>query len=147
VGWVIAGMGLMGAAAMLWTARHSDRTGERTLHIVVPMVLMAAGYVVGGMTRQPLLGMAAFAVTVIAYNAAQGPVLTLPSTFLTGRTAAIGYAAMNTIGIAGGFLGPVWMGWARDLTGDYQRGLLLLAVPSLMAAGLIWGLSKVRARA
>ena len=146
VGWLIAGMGLLGAAAMLWTARHSDRQGERTMHIVVPSLLMAAGFVVGGMTRHPLLGVAAFTVTVIAYNAAQGPVLTLPSTFLTGRTAAIGYAAMTAVGIAGGFLGPVGMGWARDLTGDYQRGLLLLAVPSVVAAGLIWGLARVGRR-
>jgi len=142
VGWLIAAMGLAGAVAMLGTALHSDRSGERTMHIIVPCLLMAAGFVVGGLTRQPLAGVAAFTLTVMAYNAAQGPVLTLPATFLTGRTAAIGYAAMTAIGIGGGFLGPAGMGWARDLTGDYQRGLLLLAVPSVLAAGLIWWLSR-----
>jgi ACS family tartrate transporter-like MFS transporter len=144
VGWLIAGMGVLGAVAMLGTARHSDRSGERTMHIVVPCVLMGAGYCVGGLTRQPLLGVAAFAIASMAYNAAQGPVLMLPSTFLTGRTAAVGYATINMIGIGGGLLGPVWMGWARDLTGDYQRGLLLLAVPSVVAAGLIWWLERNR---
>ena len=33
---------------------------------------------------------------------------------------------MNTIGILGGFVGPHWMGFARDLTGNYQRGLLTM---------------------
>ena len=140
VGWLIAAMGLLGAVGMLVTASSSDRTGERTGHIIVPCLVMGAAYALGGLTREPWLGVAAFSVAVVAYNAAQGPVLTLPASFLTGRTAAIGYAAMTAIGIGGGFLGPVWMGWARDLTGDYQRGLLLLAVPSAVAAALIWRL-------
>ncbi len=140
VGWMVAGMGLLGAGAMLWTARHSDRNGERTLHIVVPVLLMGCAYMVGGATRQPAFGVAAFTLAVVAFNAAQGPWLTLPASFLTGRRAAVAYATVNMIGIGGGFLGPVWMGWARDLTGDYQRGLMLLAVPSAVAAGLMLAL-------
>ncbi len=50
---------------------------------------------------------------------------------------AAGIAAMNTVGIVGGFIGPYWMGVAKDLTGDYQRGLLTLTIPTLIAAGLI----------
>ena len=34
------------------------------------------------------------------------------------------------------------MGWARDLTGGYQRGLLTLAAPCVLAAGLIALLGK-----
>ena len=142
VGWAIAGMGLLGAAAMLATASHSDRSGERTWHVAGPCLLMAAGYVVGGATTAAWVAVPAFALTVIAYNAAQGPVLALPAEFLTGRTSAIGYAAITAIGIPGGFLGPYWMGHARDLTGDYQRGLLTLAVPSALAAGIVWWLGR-----
>ncbi len=144
VGWLIAGMGVMGAGAMLWNARSSDRSGERTWHIVVPCLLMGAGFLVGGLTRDPWLAIPAFALTIAGYNAAQGPVLTLPATFLTGRAAAIGYAAITGIGVAGGFVGPYWMGRARDFTGDYQRGLLTLAVPSVLAAGLMFLLSRRR---
>ena len=43
---------------------------------------------------------------------------------------------MNTIGILGGFVGPYWMGIAKDLTGDYRRGLLTMAVPMLVGAGI-----------
>ncbi len=146
IGWTIAAMGLAGAVGMLATSESSDRSGERTWHIVVPMLAMAAAYAVGGLTRQPWLGLAALTAGVVAYNCAQGPVLTLPSTFLTGRTSAIGYAAMTAIGIGGGFLGPAWMNWARQLTGDYQRGLLLLAVPSIVAGGLILWLKRIQGR-
>ena len=141
VGWLIAGMGVVGAIAMLANAWSSDRRGERTGHILVPCVLMAAGFLVGGLTRDPWIAIPAFALTIVGYNAAQGPVLTLPSTFLTGRASAIGYAAITAVGIAGGFIGPYWMGWARDFTGDYQRGLLTLALPSGLAAGLVWWLA------
>ncbi len=141
-GWLIAGMGLLGAAAMLLTAERSDRTGERRLHILVPCVLMAAGFVAGGLTAHAWLAIPAFTLTVVAYNAAQGPVLTLPATFLRGRSSAIGYAAITAIGIPGGFLGPYWMGVAREVTGNYQRGLLTLAIPSALAAVLIQVLGR-----
>jgi len=55
--------------------------------------------------------------------------------FLKGRAAAAGIALMNTIGILGGFVGPYWMGIAKDLTGNYRRGLLTMAVPMLVGAG------------
>jgi ACS family tartrate transporter-like MFS transporter len=142
VGWLIAAFGLMGAVAMLLGAMHSDRTGERSWHVRVPMLLMGTGFVVGGLTHHALLAVAAFALTVICYNAAQGPALALPSAFLSGRTSAIGYAAMNMIGMCGGFVGPYWMGRARDLTGGYQRGLLTLALPSFATAVFISLLRK-----
>jgi ACS family tartrate transporter-like MFS transporter len=44
---------------------------------------------------------------------------------------------MNTIGILGGFVGPYWMGIAKDLTGNYQRGLLTMAPPMLTAAAIM----------
>jgi ACS family tartrate transporter-like MFS transporter len=145
-GAIIAVMGLFGAAAMLLVAWNSDHTGERSLHIAIPCLLMAGGYIVGALTRNPVVAVLAFGLTVVCYSAAQGPVLTLPSTFLRGRSSAIGYAAVVAIGIPGGFLGPYWMGWARQLTGDYQRGLLTLAIPSALAALMIFILSRFRSR-
>ena len=142
VGTLIAEIGLLGAVAMLLTAASSDRTGERTFHIAIPCLLMAAGFVVGSLSHAPLIAIPAYALTVLAYNAAQGPALTLPSIFLTGRISAIGYATINMIAIGGGFIGPYWMGRARDITGNYQRGLLTLAIPCILAAGLLFLVSR-----
>jgi MFS transporter, ACS family, tartrate transporter len=144
VGAILAVLGLFGAAAMLLTAAHSDSTGERSFHIIIPCLVMAAGFVVGALTHHSLLAVCAFAVTVVAYPAMQGPVLMLPSTFLSGRSSAIGYAAVVAIGIPGGVIGPIWMGWARQLTGDYQRGLLTLAIPSAIAGGIIFLLGRLQ---
>jgi ACS family tartrate transporter-like MFS transporter len=46
------------------------------------------------------------------------------------------------IGILGGFIGPYWMGLAKDFTGDYQHGLLTLTVPCLAAAGLTFAVRR-----
>jgi ACS family tartrate transporter-like MFS transporter len=140
-------MGLLGAVAMIVNARHSDRSGERYWHIILPFSLIACGYAVGGLTKLPWLGVPGFALAVISYSALQGPLLSLPSTFLKGKSMAAGIAAMNTIGMLGGFLGPYWMGFAKDLTGDYQHGLLTLTIPTLVAASLIllmrWNAEKI----
>jgi len=137
VGFLIAAMGVLGAVGMIVNARHSDRGGERYWHIIIPFVLIAFGYAVGGLSTLPWLGVPAFAVAVISHSSLQGPLLSLPSTFLKGKTMAAGIAAMNTIGMLGGFLGPYWMGIAKDLTGNYQHGLLTLTIPTLIAAALI----------
>jgi ACS family tartrate transporter-like MFS transporter len=136
VGFLIALVGLLGALAMLLNARHSDRSGERYWHVAVPFVVMAAAFAVGGLSSVAWVAVPALSMTVIANSALQGPNLSLPATFLKGKSMAAGIAAMNMIGMLGGFIGPYWMGYAKDLTGDYQRGLVTLAIPSLIAAGI-----------
>jgi ACS family tartrate transporter-like MFS transporter len=81
--------------------------------------------------------MSAVAFVTVSYNSMQGPFWALPASFFKGRSAAAGIAAVNTLGITGGFLGPYWMGIAKDLTGNYQRGLITLGFPMLAAAGIM----------
>jgi ACS family tartrate transporter-like MFS transporter len=137
VGFLIAVIGLLGGLAMLLNALHSDRTGERYWHIIIPILLITAGFAVGGLSVNPWLAVPALAVTVIGQSAFQGPSLAMPASFLKGKSLAAGIGAMNTIAILGGFLGPYLMGVAKDLTGDYQRGLLMLTIPSLIGAGIM----------
>jgi ACS family tartrate transporter-like MFS transporter len=72
----------------------------------------------------------------------QGPLWALPGTFFTGRSAAAGIAAMNMVGILGGFLGPYMMGIAKDLTGTYQRGLSLASIVWVIACLLMFFVYK-----
>jgi ACS family tartrate transporter-like MFS transporter len=141
-GFLVAGFGLAGTAAMLLNAAHSDRRGERLLHCVVPCIVMAAGYVTASLTHTPWIMVAALAASFIATNAMQGPALSVPMQFLAGRAAAAGIAAMNMIAIFSGFAGPYWMGLMRDATGSYQLGLRGLAIPSLGAAAIMFALTQ-----
>ena len=75
---------------------------------------------------------------VVADMSMQGPLWSIATRFLEGRAAAAGIAVINTIGVLGGFVGPYWMGIAKDLTGNYRRGLLTMAVPMLVGAGIMF---------
>jgi MFS transporter, ACS family, tartrate transporter len=137
VGFVIAGFGLLGGLGMVLNGMHSDRTGERYLHIAIPTLLMAAASIVGGLTVVPVLAIPAYAIIFIVVSVTAGPTWVIPSSFLTGKSAAAGIATVNAIAILGGFVGPYWMGLAKDFTGNYQTGLLTLAIPSLAGAAIV----------
>ncbi len=137
VGFTVAALGILGALALVLNGQHSDRTSERYMHMVVPCLLIAAAFVVAGVSVQPLLAIPAYAMIFVAFNATAGPSWAIPSTFLTGKSAAAGIATANTIAIIGGFVGPYWMGLAKDFTGNYQRGLLTLSIPSVVAAAIL----------
>ena len=146
VGLLIAAFGLAGAAAMLLNGAHSDRSGERTFHCVVPCTIMAAGYLSASYVSAPWFVVSALATSFIAFMAMQGPALAVPTQFLAGRAAAAGIAAMNTITMFSGFIGPYWMGVTKDATGNYWLGLRGLVVPSVAAALVMLLLTRSLAR-
>ncbi|HWG20006.1 MAG TPA: MFS transporter [Terracidiphilus sp.] len=138
IGYILALSNLLGAAAMLLNGMHSDRSGERYWHVIVPCFLMAGSLVLCGTSSAPYVVVPGFAALILANSAMQGPLWSLPATFLQGRPAATGIAAINTISIFGAFLGPYWMGVARDITGTFERGLLTMAIPMLIATAIMF---------
>ncbi len=146
VGYLVACFGVAGAAGMLFGGVDSDRTGDRALHCIVPCCVMAAGYLVASFARPPWLVIAALGISFVAFNSLQGPALAVPTQFLAGRAAAAGIAAMNTITMFSGFVGPYWMGVMKDRTGSYWLGLRGLMVPSLLAATAMFVLTRSLAR-
>ena len=142
VGTLIAAFGLFGAASMLFGGANSDRTGDRALHCIVPCCVMAAGYFVASYGSPGWLVVVALGTSFVAFMALQAPALALPTQFLAGRAAAAGIAAMNTITMFSGFIGPYWMGRMKDATGNYNLGLRGLIVPSLTAALVMFLLTR-----
>jgi len=150
VGYIIAILSLLGAAAMLLNAIYSDRVQRRTpdsnypryMHIIPWAFLISVGFFACGLSTNPISVVAAIGTIIIAYNAMQGPLWALPGSFFQGRSAAAGIATMNMIGMIGGFLGPYFVGFAKDLTGNYQRGLLLMSIPMLIGAAIMFYLRR-----
>ena len=145
VGWLVSGAGLLGAAAMLGNAAHSDRTGERRWHVALPFLVMVVAFAVSGLLRTPVVVVAGLTVASVCNVGLQSPMIAVPGSFLKGRSMAAGIAAMNTVGMMGGFIGPWAMGVVKDHTGEYRLGLVALVVPSLVGAALVLTL-RVRAR-
>jgi ACS family tartrate transporter-like MFS transporter len=155
VGFIIAALSILGAAAMLGNAAYSDRiqrrapntTYARYMHIIPWGLLLSFGFLACGLSATSLATIASLGLLIIAYNAMQGPLWSLPASFFQGRSAAAGIATVNMIGMIGGFLGPYFIGFAKDLTGDYQRGLLLMSLPMLFGVAIMFHLrADVRRR-
>nr|WP_268807260.1 MFS transporter [Bryocella elongata] len=148
VGSLVVWIGVAGASLMLLNGIHSDRNGERRWHIVAPLLIMGALLLLagGGLRLHGWLAALALGAGVAAYSSFQGPMLSLPITIFSGEAAAVGMAAINMCGIAGGFVFPYLMGWLRERTGGYAAGVSVLAVPCALAAVIIAVLLKPSSR-
>ena len=70
----------------------------------------------------PVWTMVFLSVAIAGVMAARPPFWTLPTEFLSGRKAAAGIAAIDSIGNLGGFFGPTLIGYAREITGSFTWG-------------------------
>jgi ACS family tartrate transporter-like MFS transporter len=139
VGLLIALSGGLGAVAMVLVAMHSDRTRERRWHILVPCVLIAGLLLFAGSNLHGTAAAGALLVTAVAYMAMQGPLMTVITEVCCGEAAALAIATINMCGILGGFAGPSYMGWMRELTGSFAAAVGGLCVPWMVAVGcLVW---------
>jgi ACS family tartrate transporter-like MFS transporter len=84
-------------AMVIW-ARHSDRTGERTWHVVAPCLLAAAGLAFAGNAAGVVAVVLALTIVNIGISSAKPPLWSMPTMFLSGSAAAAGIATINSIG-------------------------------------------------
>jgi ACS family tartrate transporter-like MFS transporter len=128
-------IGVAGVAGMLANGWHSDRTGERYVHSAAPLVVVAAGFAmiaIGG----PAWTLSGLVTVAIAINAFLPAFWCIPSAMFTGTAAAAAIALINSIGNLGGYLGPTLLGKAKDATGSYSTGMLILGGLALAAAAM-----------
>src|SRR5690349_5493683 len=78
------------AVGMILVGRSSDRSGERFLHIAIPSVIGALGFIATGMISAPMAAMIALSVAAVGDYSTRGPLWALPGKFLPGSAAAAG---------------------------------------------------------
>ncbi|MEU8901181.1 MFS transporter [Nocardia sp. NPDC048505] len=143
-GLIVAVPFAIGGVVMVLWSRHSDRTGERVWHVALPAVVGAVSIPLALYLDSPLLVMAAVTINAIGVFCALPVFWYLPSTFLSGVTAAAGIALINSIGNLSGFGAPFVTGWLLDLTGNPRAGLWVVGAVMLLAAALVVVLSQQR---
>lgn len=126
IGWLNSAPSFVAAGAMIVWARNSDHTLERTWHSAIPCLAACVGCAWAGYTTAALGVILALTLVNIGVNASKGPLLAMPSIFLSGASAAAGIALINSIGNLGGFIGPLVVGWVKDRWGSYAGGLYLV---------------------
>ena len=135
IGFVSAIPNLVAAMAMIIVGAHSDRTGERCLHIAAISAVSALGFLGCALVRSPVLAVIFLSLAAGGISA-HGPFWPLPSMFLTGAAAAGGIALINALAALSGFAGPYAVGLLTGASGDFRNGLLLLAFVPLAGMAL-----------
>jgi ACS family tartrate transporter-like MFS transporter len=146
IGLLVGVIGLLSLTGMLSNGWHSDRTGERVVHVVAPILLSATGLMVAATSRQPIVILAGLATVTICHSTVFPAMWCLPS-FLRGAGAAAGIALINTVGAFGSFVGPQVVGGLHKTTGSYFPAFYVLAGLSLCSAALFARLRATRALA
>ena len=127
---------------VLW-ARYSDRTQERTWHVMAAGLLAAVGLLVSAVVSSPLLAMIALPAGVTGIYAFFGTSWAIPPSFLSGKAAAASIAMIISVGQIGGLLGSYLVGWLRQTTNSFTWSFIALAGFFLVAAVLLAGLHIV----
>lgn len=128
--------------AMLVWSRHSDRKGERSWHLVIPLVLSTIGFLYGGFAGSVWLALVGFTLGAVGIYSSLPLFWMLPTTVLSGSAAAGGIALINSIGNLSGYFGPYIIGWLKDRTQGFAAGLLLIAASMAFAATYGYVLSR-----
>ena len=131
-GFVTAIPYIFGTIAMLTWGHHSDRHQERKWHVAACAFLTAAALITSTFTTSPVLKMVAFSVTAVGLFGIKGPWLSLVTERFVGISAAGGIAMVSALGNLSGFLPPYVVGWIKDMTGNFNYGLLFLAALSVL---------------
>jgi ACS family tartrate transporter-like MFS transporter len=146
VGLVLGAISAVTIVGMLLNSHHSDRTGERAIHIAVPLSVMAIGLVGCALLRQPVLAIIALALVPLGHCASYGPFWSMPTQFFTGPAAAAGIALVTMIANVGSFAGPTLIGIFKTRTGTHTDAFLLLGGLAVIATLLALRIGPAQAR-
>jgi nitrate/nitrite transporter NarK len=123
---------------MVLVGRHSDRSGERRMHVAACALTAASGLIVAVIFQTNLwLLTLGFTLTQIGLRSFAGIFWAIPPQILGSTAAAAGIALINSLGNLGGFVGPSLIGALYDVTGSYTGGLLALTVALFLEAALV----------
>lgn len=136
----------MAAITMILWARHSDKTKERTWHVIGACLFACVGFVLAGMANSLVIAIIALIIANMGISSCKPPLWSIPSLFLSGPAAAAGLAAINAIGNLGGFAGPTIIGWLKQTTGDFSIALYCVAGMLVVSAVLTLSIEISRKR-
>jgi ACS family tartrate transporter-like MFS transporter len=126
-GFIISLPYLLAMGAMVALGWSSDKSGERAGHVAFGAFAGAAGMAGAVLLTNHAAIIASLCVACCGIYAALAVFWTLPSSLLRGTAAAAGLALLNSFSNLGGFFGPFLMGWARQTTGNFTLGMLVLS--------------------
>ena len=114
--------------AMNLIGRSADTRRERRWHLVVPALFGALGFVIAAsFVHNTVVSVAALSLAAAGVLTCAPLFWSLPTSFLSGAAAAVGIAAINSVGNLAGFASPYLIGLLKDATQSSQSGMYVLA--------------------
>ena len=126
-------------------SRHSDKTGERRFHMIVPAVTSALCLLASTLLASSGNVTAAVIALICCGGLIQcyyGIWWAIPTTFLTADVLAVTLGVINAVGNLGGFFGPWLFGYFTTVTGSSLGGMVFLVAASIVAPLLLLFLKK-----
>jgi MFS transporter, ACS family, tartrate transporter len=131
-----------GAIGMILCGRFSDRSGERRWYLVGAGLVAAVGYAGAGLAPNNTLAFLGMCIAAAGILSTFGVIWAYANDLLGGAAAAGGLAFINTGSQLGGFLGPIIVGYLRQVTDSFTEGLFVLAGCSFITAMVALALKK-----
>ena len=136
VGLVSAIPWICALAGAFWLPRLADALNQRRRIAALTLAIAACASFLFPLAG-PRTGLIALSVAATGLIAVQPLFWTFPTNYLSDRAAAGGLAMINALGAVGGFVAPNVKVWADEHFGSQQAGLYLLALVTILNAGLI----------
>jgi ACS family tartrate transporter-like MFS transporter len=114
---------IVGTIGLIAFGYSSDKFNERRWHLIVSTGLSAVGYAIAALNSHSYFAIAAMAIAAFGIYGSRPSFWPMPSMFLTGASAAVGMAFINSIGNLGGYIGPQIVGYIKDTTKSFEWAL------------------------
>jgi ACS family tartrate transporter-like MFS transporter len=140
VAFLVALPGVAAMIGMLVNAWHTDRTGERRWHAVLPLCCAGIAYILlASGTHSLAVNIVLLTAGVAFLYSSYPPLWAMPTLILRGTTAAAGLGLINSIGQLGGLVGPYTVGSLNDRTGGLTAAFCFIAACYVATAVLVAG--------
>jgi ACS family tartrate transporter-like MFS transporter len=125
---------LVGAIAMQFWGRISDRSQRRAFHTGLALLVGAVGWGVSALSRSPVFALGGLVFAAIGIFSTYALSWTIPQTYLPKEIRPVAIAVVGVLGNIGGATIPVVVGRLHDATGNFVSGFLVISIGMALAA-------------
>ena len=126
-----------GLIGMIMLSRHSDHVGERFYYAAMTFLIAAAGFAIAAFAATPVWIIIGFMVANVGVYGTQAVFWTIPQSYMSRESAPGAIGLVGMIGSIGGATIPVVIGRAKDASGSFTIGFLVVTGVLVAAAALV----------
>jgi sugar phosphate permease len=147
---LVALPGILGIVGMMLNGWHSDKTGERKWHGVLPLVGAGMSFLLLLQIHDNFaIVMTLFSVGCACFYSFQPVLWAMPTLILCESAAAACFGLINSVGQMGGLAGPYGVSYLNEKTGGLRAAFVFIGLVFLLSAMVLSWVklhSPVRAR-